>query len=151
LRKDYSDDADIKVSLTDYVRERFVRQLAQIDINDAREMITLMLSEAYYHYSVGQDDDAFGREKMAREIYDYYGKKYQSERSVDRVVLPGFDILRYVGLNSFLSDERYPDYVRGNLLNRIKIERPELFEKLSKQHEFVIQEMKKQQEKQGEQ
>jgi hypothetical protein len=112
-------------------------------IDDAREMIILMLQEAYYHYAVGNDDEAFGREWMAMEMYDYYQKEYGDE-GFDRIVLPDFNVLRYVGISSFLNDLRYPDYVRQNMIGRIQIERPELYKQLEKQDEYFRQEMEKQ-------
>jgi hypothetical protein len=102
-----------------------------------------MLHEAYYRYAVYDDDEAFGREKMAREVYDYYQSRFGDE-GIDRIVLPDFEVLRYVGIISFLNDLRYPDDVRQNLIERIRIERPQLYEKLNQQDEYFRQEMEKQ-------
>lgn len=143
LRKEYPQDTDVHVSLAEYVRTRLINELASIGINDAAEIITLMLQETYYRYAVHDDDEAFGREKMAREVYDHYQKQYEDE-GTDRVVLPDFNVLRYVGISSFLNDLRYPDFVRQNLIERIRVERPELYEKLNQQHEYFMQEMEKQ-------
>jgi hypothetical protein len=143
LRKEYPEDEDIKVSLSEYARKRFITQLQTMGINDAREMITFILQDAYYNYAVGNDDEAFGREWMAMEMYDYYQKDVGKE-GVDRDVLPDFNVFRYIGISSFLNDARYPDYIRQNLLERIQIERPELYEKLEQQHEYFKQEMEKQ-------
>lgn len=143
LRKEYPQDTDVHVSLAEYVRTRFINELASIGINDAAEIITLMLQETYYRYAVHDDDEAFGREKMAREVYDHYQKQYEKE-GTDRVVLPDFEVLRYVGITSFLNDARYPDFVRQNLVERIRVERPQLYEKMRQQHEYFMQEMEKQ-------
>jgi tetratricopeptide (TPR) repeat protein len=143
LRKEYPQDTDVHVSLAEYVRTRFINELASIGINDAAEIITLMLQETYYRYAVHDDDEAFGREKMAREVYDHYQKQYEGE-GTDRVVLPDFNVLRYVGISSFLNDMRYPDFIRRDLIERIRVERPELYEKLNQQHEYFMQEMEKQ-------
>lgn len=145
LKKRFPEDAELKGSdsLIDFARMRLVNELKDIGINDAREVITLMLQEAYYRYAVRDDDEAFGREKMAREIYDYYQVKYAGE-GVDRVVLPDFDVFRYIGMTMFLNDAQYPEYLRQSLLGRMQVERPELLERLKKQHEFIMQEMEKQ-------
>ncbi|MBN1787797.1 MAG: hypothetical protein JW806_05320 [Sedimentisphaerales bacterium] len=143
LRKEYPEDEDIHASLTDYVRKRFILQCETSGISDAREMITLMLREAYYHYAVGNDDDAFGREWMAMEIYDNYQEGLRVD-GADRAVLPDFDVLKYIGLIGFLGDARYPDYIRENILSRIQVERPELYKKLEQQHESFMEEMGKQ-------
>ena len=143
LQKDYPEDEDIHVPLAEYARNRLVNELKAMGFDDAREIITLMLQEAYYRYAVRDDDEAFGREKMAREIYDYYQKQYIKE-GVDRVVLPDFNVLRYIGISSFMNDLRYPDFVRQNLMERIRIEKPDLYEQLKRQHEYFMQEMEKQ-------
>ena len=143
LRKEYPTDKEIQVSLTEYARNRLINELSSMGLNDATEIITLMLQEAYYHYALHEDDETFGREKMAREIYDYYQQKFGDE-GTDRVVLPDFDIIQYVGLTGFISDPRYPQDLRQNLIERIRIERPELYEKMKKQQETVIQQMQQQ-------
>ena len=58
--------------------------------------------------------------------------------------MPDFNILKYIGITGFLNDQRYPDYVRQNLMERIQIQRPELYEKLEQQHEYFMREMEKQ-------
>ena len=68
----------------------------------------------------------------------------ETKGGVDRVVLPDFEVLRYIGISSFLNDLRYPDFVRQNLIERIRIERPQLYEQLNQQHEYFMQEMEKQ-------
>jgi hypothetical protein len=142
LRKEYPED-EVNIPLVEYARNRFLEELKNIGITDAREIITLMLQEAYYRYAVRDDDEAFGREKMAQQVYDYYQMKYAGE-TVDRLVLPDFNVLRYIGITGFLSDESYPDYLRRNLIERIQIERPALYEKLNQQHQYYMQEMEKQ-------
>ncbi|MFA5291761.1 MAG: hypothetical protein WC496_01855 [Phycisphaerae bacterium] len=143
LRKEYPTDKEIQVSLTEYARNRLINELSSIGLNDATEIITLMLQEANYRYAVHDDDEAFGREKMAKEVYDSYQKEFGDE-GVDRVTLPDFNILRYIGLSGFLNDARYPEDLKQNLLGRIQIERPELYEKLKQQQESIMQEMQKQ-------
>jgi hypothetical protein len=132
--------------MTEYARNRLVTELKAMGLDDATEIVTLMLHEAYYRYAVGDDDEAFGREKMAKEVYDYYQKSLSGE-ATDRVALPDFNIIRYVGLTSFLNDARYPDDLKRTLVDRIRIERPELYEKL-KQQESVLQELQKKQDQQ---
>lgn len=144
LRKNYSHDKDIHVSLVDFVRKKFVTELASIGINDAREIISLMLKEGYYHYAVGDDDEAFGREQMARQVYNSYQSEYRGE-GVDRITLPKFSMLRYIGLKMFLDDQSYPKIVRANLLKRIQIQRPDLYKQLKKLNEQVLKQIQSRQ------
>jgi hypothetical protein len=147
LRKEYPTDWEIQVSLTEYARTRLLKELQGIGMGDATEIVTLMLHEAYYRYAVGDDDEAFGREKMAKEVYDAYQKEASSQVGAsDRAILPDFNIMRYIGLSSFINDARYPDDLKQSLMNRIHIERPDLYEKLKQQESTIIQQMQQQQQ-----
>ena len=147
LRKDYPKDKDVQVPLAEYARNRLINELKSIGLEDATQIITLMLEEGYYHYALYDDDEAYGREKMAKEVYDYYQKRYGDE-GVDRITLPDFNILRYVGLSSFMNDLRYPDDLKQNLLDRLRVEKPEFYEQMKAQHEAIMKEMEKEENKQ---
>jgi hypothetical protein len=84
---------------------------------------------------------------MAKEVYDSYQKSADSEAS-DRAALPDFNIMRYIGLSSFLNDVRYPNDLKQSLMNRIRIERPDLYKKLEEQESTIIQQMQQQQSQQ---
>ncbi|OQA03823.1 MAG: hypothetical protein BWY69_00221 [Planctomycetes bacterium ADurb.Bin401] len=148
LRKDYPKDQEIQVSLNEYCRTRLMQELKDMGLADATEIITLMLHEGYARYAVHDDDEAYGRERMAREVYDHYVREFGDEEA-DRIHLPEFSILRYVGLSSFINDERYPEDLRRNLIDRLEIERPELYEKLKEQEEAVMQELEHLQQQQA--
>ncbi|MHC4509638.1 MAG: hypothetical protein ACYTAO_11870 [Planctomycetota bacterium] len=110
-----------------YVKKRFDEELENIAITDAQEMIVAMLTEAYFRYALRDDDEAAGRESLAKEIWDYYQSKYSDE---NRINLPDFKLLRYLALQDFLEDWLYPPNLRLSLLARIEIEKPELAEQL---------------------
>lgn len=134
LRKLYPLD-DFKVTLTEFARKRFLEELQTIGIDDAKEQILFLLGEGYYLYAIRDDDEAFGREKLAQEIYDYYNAKYSDENRID---LPDFKLLRYLALFDFLNDEQFPPYLRAGLLGRMKVERPELLEQLKEQEKNLM-------------
>lgn len=148
LRKDYPKDKEIQVSLNEYCRTRLMQELKDMGLADATEIITLMLHEGYARYGVHDDDEAYGRERMAREVYDHYQKEFGDE-GVDRVLLPPYSTLQYVGLSSFINDQRYPEDLRINLIERIKVERPQLYDKLKEQEEAVMQELEQLQQQQA--
>ena len=147
LRKDYPNDKEIQASLNEYCRTRLLTEMQDMGLADATEVIVLMLHEGYARYAVHDDDEAYGREKMAKEVFDHYMLSFGDE-GVDRINLPDFEILRYVGLSSFLNDLRYPEDMRRNLVERIQVERPQLYEKLKQQEESVLQELEQQQGRQ---
>ena len=134
LRKVYPDD-DFKGPLVGFVRGRLRKELESIGLSNAKEIVTMMLREGYFRYAMRDDDEAFGREKMAKEVYDHYQSRYRDENRID---LPDFKLLRYFALLDFLNDRQFPLSLRRNLLGRIKIERPELAEQLRRQEEKML-------------
>jgi len=138
LRKLYPLD-DFKVPLVVFARRRFLEELQNMGVNDAKEMILLMLRESYFRYAMRDDDEAAGLENMAKEAYDLYDKSIDPEK---RIALPDFKLLRYLALFDFLNDQQYPPDLRRNLLGRIKIEKPDLFEQLMGQEQEILKKLK---------
>jgi len=135
-------DYDAKGSLEPFVKHRLREELRALTLYDAKEIVQMMLRESYFRYAMRDDDEAFGREKMAKEVYDYYQSMYDDETRID---LPDFKLLRYFALRDFFDDRRYPLDLRRNLLGRIKIERPQLAEQLKQQEEKLLKELEKSQ------
>jgi hypothetical protein len=144
LRQLYPRD-EFKVTFIEFIKNRFRDELRSITIQDAQEMIQVMLQESYFRYAMRDDDEAFGREKIAKEVYDYYQASSGDEY---RVSLPEFKLMKYLALVDFLYDEQYPPDLKNGLLGRIKVERPELYEQLKQQSD---QFEKQQQQEQSEQ
>jgi hypothetical protein len=139
LRQLYPSD-EFKVPMLIFVRNRLREELRNIGLFNAKEIVQMMLRESYFRYAVRDDDEAFGREKMAKEIHDHYQSAYLDENRID---LPDFKLMRYFALLDFFNDYQYPLNMRRNLLARIKIERPELAEQL-KQLEEKLQKQSEQ-------
>ncbi|MHC4284292.1 MAG: hypothetical protein ACYSWZ_15165 [Planctomycetota bacterium] len=125
---------EFKVPLVVYVKNRLEEEIKTLGIFNAREIIQMLLREAYFRYAVHDDNEAFAREKMAEEALEIYKEKFAD---VKRVKLPDFPRLRYLALRDFLDDWQYPPNLRSNLLGRIKIERPDLYKKLMQQEEIL--------------
>jgi hypothetical protein len=140
LRKLYPLD-EYKVPLLVFARRRLLEEFETFSIYDAREQIIALLKEAYFKYAIRDDNESFGREKLAQEIYDYYRSEYPEE---DRLNLPPFATLRYNALIGFLSDQLYPPLLRQSLLGRIEVERPQLKKQLEKQEQQMLERIKKQ-------
>ena len=122
--------------------------MKDLTLKDATEMIMMTLGEAYFQYAVHEDDLAFAREKWAKEVFDIYDREYTEQveglnEVLDRMDMPEFPMLRYLALIGFINDGFYPEYLRRNLLNRIEIERPELFDKLQKQESTLNKKFQK--------
>jgi hypothetical protein len=121
---------DFNVPLFTFVRNRVMEELESVGGKDATEIIDGTLREAYFRYAVRDDNEAAGLEKWVKEIYDAYQREYADGT---RTALPDFDLMRYLALRGFMMDEFYPDHLKTRLLARIRIERPELYEKLTSQ------------------
>ena len=131
------------VPLVTFVRRRLDEELTSIGLNNANEIVQMMLRESYFRYAIRDDDAAFAREKMAKEIHDHYQSAYLPENRID---LPELKLLKYLALLDFLNDQRYPRQLRLGLIGRIKIERPELAEQFSRQEEKMLKELEQSQQ-----
>ncbi len=137
LRKLYPLDEFKNPAVDGYVKKRFNEELQSIGLNDAKEMILMMLRESYYLYAIRDDNGSFYSEEMAKQVYDYYQSKYSDENRID---LPDFKLLRYFALLDFLNDQQYPPYLKDSLFSRIRIEKPELFRQLEAEREKLREE-----------
>jgi hypothetical protein len=137
LRKLY-DFPEFKVPLVEFARARFVEEFESIGLNDATEQVVLLLRESYFLYAIRDDETAYGRENLAKEIHDHYQKKYLDENRID---LPDFQVLQYLALRDFLDDMQFVPDLRLSLLARIEVERPELAEKLKPWKEDLEQQI----------
>jgi hypothetical protein len=134
LRRRYAtaQDRRFDVPLISFVRRRIAEELDRPGGKDATEMIVMSLKEAYFRFAVHDDDEAAGRERWARDVYDLY---QTGTADGVRTGLPPFEIMRHMALRAFMEDPFYPDHLKLRLMGRIKVERPDLFDKLMQQEE----------------
>ncbi|MBN2020170.1 MAG: hypothetical protein JW749_08095 [Sedimentisphaerales bacterium] len=125
-----------------FARWYLKEELKNMSITNATEMIMMLLREAYFRYAMRDDDEAFGREKMAEEAYKVYVGQYHDEQ---RLQLPDFKLLRYNALLDFFNDQQYPVVLRQNLIARIRIERPELADQFTEIEQKFLQQVREQQ------
>ncbi|MBW8015292.1 MAG: hypothetical protein FVQ82_03830 [Planctomycetes bacterium] len=133
---------DYKISLLAFVRNRMKEEIRDLEIHDATEQLMMSLRESYFLYANNQDNEAFGRENFAKELYKHYVALYGDEE-VKRVDLPSFNMLSYMALQDFLKDPYYPAIMKQGLKNRLEVERPDLFEKLKNTENKLIEMEKK--------
>ena len=139
LRKLY-DFPEFKVPIVEFARKRFLEELESIGLNDAKEQVFFLLRESFFLYAIRDDETSYGRENLAKEIHNYYQKKYLDENRID---LPDFKVLQYLALRDFLDDMQFVPNLRLSLLARIEVERPELAEKLKPWKEDLEQQRDK--------
>ena len=131
LRTLYPRD-DFKVPIDVFARKRLLEELDGIGINDVREQIMFILSQGYYYYAIRNDEAAFNSDNMATNLYNYYQKGHDEYR----VDLPELGVLKYWALVNFVTDQLYPPYFRQALLDRIRIEKPDLWKQLTAEDEI---------------
>ncbi|WP_186804701.1 hypothetical protein [Limihaloglobus sulfuriphilus] len=131
-----------------FCRQRIKEEFEGITIYDAMEACTTLLSEAYFRYAIYDDQEAMGKEQLARQVYDIYRTE---DFEGERVTLPSFSRLRYIALINFMNDPYYPPNMSYALMQRLENERPEVFEKLTEENETFMQEYQKMQEQQQQQ
>jgi hypothetical protein len=144
LRKLYPSD-EVNVPFIIFVKNRLREELRFIGLNNAKEIVQMMLREAYFRYAAHDDDEAFGREKMAEEVHNHYQTAYLDENRID---LPDLKLLRYLALIDFLNDQRYPLNLRLSLRGRIRVERPDLAKQLEQQEEKLQKQLKEKEQSQ---
>ena len=135
-----------KLPMVEFLKLQLKDEFTGLGINDATEFILMILREGYFRYAIHDDDEAAGREKMAQDVYVMYQKEYKDEDY--RLGLPTLEFLRYMALMDFLNDPEYPQEFKMNLLGRIQVERPDLFEKLKKEEQQYFDKLRKQQQEQ---
>ncbi|OHB55623.1 MAG: hypothetical protein A2Y07_09715 [Planctomycetes bacterium GWF2_50_10] len=146
LRRLFPQRPEFRSDMVTFIRSQIKEELQSVTIHDAVEQIQGMLVDSYMNYALGNDDEASGREQMAREIYDVYQKEWVTEK-VKRVDLPEFSMMRYLAIEAFLNDDMYPPNLRLNLIGRIKLEKPEMFKQLEIKANQLMQKEKEQQER----
>lgn len=143
----YYEREEYKAPFLTFVKNRWREEFEGLGIKDATQMAITLLYESYFRYALHEDDAAAARENMAREIYEKYQREMGAEEQY-RVGLPSFDRIRFQAFVQFMNDDMVPREIRMSLANRIRIERPDLYEKLSQERIKFIEEINRQQQNQ---
>ena len=129
----------------EFIQYRFQKEMEGLGMDDATEAILFRLEDAFFYYAFHRDDEAAGREQLARQIYDYYMKSIGSDVP-GRLGLPPMDLIRYTAFRDFMDDPQYPPTLKMGLLGRIQIERPDLYKSLQTQEEKFMEQIRKYQQ-----
>ncbi|MBL7214737.1 MAG: hypothetical protein ISS71_03555 [Phycisphaerae bacterium] len=143
----YFERDEYKVPFLTFVKNRWREEFEGLGIKDATQMTFTLLHESYFKYALHEDDAAATCENFAQEVYEKYQKEMGAEEQY-RVGLPSLDRIRYQAFVQFLSNDMVPGEMRTSLLNRLQIERPDLYEKLRQEDIQFIEEMRQQQQQQ---
>lgn len=135
------------VPMVTFLKGRLKDELQGVGINDATEFIMSVLIKSYFYYAIHEDDNAAGQENLAQQVYDMY-QQSMGLAEAQRIGLPPMDWFRYQAFSAYLNDPMYPEQMRRSLIGRIQVERPDLFEKLLKQENWLREQIQKQQQEQ---
>ena len=141
IREKYP-DKKYEVPMVVFVQKRLREELSSLGYSDFKEQIIMTLRESYFRFAMGEDEQAYAREKMARQIYDFY---YENTEDQNRIGLPDFKFIRFAALLDFFNDQQYPAKLRMNLIKRIQQERPELADQIKEQQEMLRRQIQQQQ------
>ena len=131
---------EFDVPLVTYVKNRLQEELKGIGLNDANEIVQMMLRESYFRFAMRDDDIAYAREKWAKQVYDKYQSMYDDDTRID---LRKFSIMKYAALRDFVGDPRYPASLRRSLIKRIEIEKPELAKEFEQHERELLEKLQK--------
>jgi hypothetical protein len=135
------------VPMVTFLKSRLKDELQGVNINDATEFIMSVLIKSYFYYAIHEDDNAAGQENLAQQVYDIY-QQSTGLAEAQRMGLPPMDWFRYQAFVAYLNDSMYPDQMRKSLIGRVQVERPDLFEKLLKQENWLREQVQNQQQEQ---
>jgi len=146
LRRLYP-SAEVEVPLGVFARKYFLEEMKSLTVTDAKGIIQMLLQESFFRYAMHDDDEAAGRENIAKEVYTFYNSSYGESI---RVPLPKLPRMRYLALRDFLFAQEYPESLRKSLLTRISVERPALYKTLKAEAEKMQQEYREKLKKSSE-
>ena len=136
---------EFDMGLVPFCRKRFLEEMDSLGIPDAREQILFLLQNSYFLFAIGSDDEAYGRESLARQIYDHYMKNFAGEPG-ERLDMPPWKKCQFFAAETFLMDQGYPAYVQKTFVARLGSERPDLYEYFMGQVEKQEKEREKEKE-----
>lgn len=137
-------EKETQVDFITYLRNKLREEVQILGIENARELIYGMLREAYFYFAMRQDNEAYRREKIAADIYNQYEILFRGEEH--RTSLPPLSRMKFLAITDFIADPRYPESLRMSLIERIRLERPELAEQLEAEQQKFFEEQENQQQ-----
>ncbi len=132
---------EYKLPFAEFIRYRFKKEIEGLGADDATEAVIFRLQDAFFYFAIQEDNEAAGREKLAQQIYDYYKEEIGGDVP-DRLGLPPMELIRYTAFRDFMQDPQYPSSLKMNLVGRIQVERPDLFQKLQEQEQWFMDQMR---------
>jgi hypothetical protein len=130
---------EFNVSLDDFAVARFTDERQTLSFYDVTEAVEGLLMGAFERYALGDDDASTARERLAQRIYNHYKSETEPTQRLD---LPDLPWLEYYAFSEFRNNTAYPAFIRKNLEERVKQQKPDLYKQLYQ----AGQEMRKRQE-----
>ncbi|MBN2210141.1 MAG: hypothetical protein JW709_01985 [Sedimentisphaerales bacterium] len=127
LQQRVPDDPQYQTDLRSFVQEYVKKEVADISPKNARNYIVSFLRQAFLDYASHNDDKSAAAEEKARYVYEEYHRQFPNPE--DRIAID-YPHLRDTALKDFLLDPSIYPLPKQLLLDRIAIDKPELYENL---------------------
>lgn len=132
LRDRYPENEDYRVSLEEFIRGRMKEEVMQVGPKNAANYINGLLRTAFTRYALGDDENATINEKRAEQVLEYFSSRRDADEQ-HRVGLGSFSQMRWWAMRDFFGDAYLDGGVKDLLLQRLRVEKPDLFERVIEQ------------------
>ncbi len=134
LRKRYPEDEAYQVRTIEEFVQTIIREEVKSNISPkkASNYINSLLFQSYRSYGMGDDENAYVNEELARQFFQEYKRAHPD--ADDPTYRMTFDMkeLRWEALKEFLSAPYVVDAIKGSFLSRLKSKDPDLYERVIK-------------------
>jgi hypothetical protein len=121
-------------SIEIFVRNELRTDIEGMDISSkqTRNYVNGLLRQGFRFYALRDDENAHVRNQWAEQMFKVFKSDYPDEDN--RMNIP-FSELRWISLNDFLNDPLMPSTIKGLLIQRLEIEKPQLYQRVINQLE----------------
>jgi hypothetical protein len=119
---------EFNVPVDEYATKRFVEERESLSGTDVTEAVVALLMSAFERYAMADDEASTAREQLAQRIYNRYNLENEPTFRID---VPAIEQFKYLAFRQVMSSNAYPLFVRQNLMERIRRQRPDLYERLN--------------------
>ena len=130
LKKRFPENRDYDRSLTDFLRYSMNLEIQELSPKRGSEYIDSFLRRSYALYAQGNSEMADTNVQRAQQLYGLLEKRFPDPGT--RQELPSWPKLRNISIMNYLKDPGIRSDFKGLFLNRVKIDKPELFDQIMK-------------------
>jgi len=130
LKKRFPENRDYDRSLTDFLRYTMNMEIQELSPKRGSEYIDSFLRRSYAVYAQGNYEMADTYVQRAQQLYGLLEKRFPDPGT--RQELPPWPKLRNISIMKYLKDPGIRSDFKGLFLNRVKVDKPELYDRIMK-------------------